>query len=94
MKEVSSKQNKVDLHAVLQWQVALKIILRAGVMYTHIIFDCELQNLLECIDRILPAYGITFEVSDMIVSRKHDTNCVIGDWPVHIRVSLDALQST
>ena len=75
-------------------QVASNIILGAGSIYTHVILDCELQNLLECVDRILPAYGITFEVSDMIVSRKHDTNCIVGDWPAHIRASLDALQST
>ena len=52
-------------------------VFRPG-LNTYIIFDCQLQNLLKGVDRILSSYRIPFIVPNMIVGCEHDLNGVFG----------------
>jgi hypothetical protein len=46
----------------------------------YIMFNSQLQDLLEGVDRILTTYGVSFHASYMIVRRQHDSDCVFRDY--------------
>lgn len=44
---------------------------------THVMLDCELEDLFERIYRVLSTYGISLKVSNVIISCKEDLDGVI-----------------
>lgn len=46
---------------------------------THIVLDCELQDFLERVYRVLTAYWVPLEVPYVIVGREHDLDRVGRD---------------
>jgi len=68
MKEIPSKQDKVDL-------VQLADILKHKE--TCIVFYGQLQNLSERVDRVLTTYGVAFHIANMIIRGEQNLDGVV-----------------
>ena len=59
---------------------------------TNVMLYCQLEDLLEGVDRILTAYGITFIIPNVVVRGKKDAKSVIRCFKPRVRTAQHALQ--